>query len=281
MSPLFLLAFGCSDAPQQHIVVPFYQDARQRVAIEVQASDGQGLGVMIDTGFSSSLMMRPEVAKRFNLTFIPFISRKIGGVTSSGSRARFAFFKITKIGTTPGDWDMAVGVVDALMVGHEAIIGMNFLSQFDLDIEFKSHQLTLETPKKMTIPQGSSTFRNCDEQKPQFSLTKLCGRDPVYVDTGAARTVANPMMLSLLSKSIHFGKGTPTKSIRGVNGKTLPAMSYETAATIAGIPVRQLVVANFRGRGGCKFPCAELILGMDTLGSLDRLKITENWISFK
>jgi hypothetical protein len=98
---------------------------------------------------------------------------------------------------------------------------------------------------------------------------------------GARRTAAKPDMLQLLAKSIHLGKGLEAEPIKGVNGRTLPAKSYAINSNIAGLRVRHLVVANFRGRGGCDSPCAELILGMDTLVSLDRLKITENWISFK
>jgi Aspartyl protease len=278
-----LLTFsGCSSEQQPNqIIVPYIQDSTGRIAIDLIANDGKTMRALVDSGTSTFFFLKPELAKRLNLTFVPLITRQINGVTGVGSKARFAFLKITRMGDTLGDWDVFPGVGDAYIGQHEALMGMGFLNLFDVDFDLKRKQLRLLRKGTQRREQGSVSFKNCDASKPQFSLSGVCGRDVIYVDTGARRTAANPDMLQLLAKSIHLGKGLEAEPIKGVNGRTLPAQSYAINSNIAGLRVRHLVVANFRGRGGCKFPCAELILGMDTLGSLDRLKITENWISFK
>ena len=50
---------------------------------------------------------------------------------------------------------------------------------------------------------------------------------------------------------------------------------------MAGLRLTSVLVADFPGRGGCKTPCPELILGMDSLGGLSGMTITRSQIAFR
>lgn len=264
-----------ASARDESFSVPMRRDVGGRVTVDAVLNGGHRLVALVDTRFSSQLLIKPEAAARAQLKAPRFLPAKSGrGVDGSTQAGRWAPVKIVRLGDQPGDWDMLGLVADRSVLKHDAILGMRFLGKYDITFNFEAGLLklapkgTLDNP-----PTGALSWASCGKRTATFSIGG-CGEDAVYVDTGGQVTVMNLEMARRLGLPDGL-TGRPEGPLTGAAGGKVPTMRYAHPVNLKGLRLPSILVAEFDGGADCKAPCAKAILGMDVLGQAKSLSFTD------
>jgi predicted aspartyl protease len=261
------------EAPEPRYVAPTLRDRIGRIWAPVMINGKGPFRLVLDTGANSSVVI-PSVARSLGIPVREGNPVQLHGVTGSAVVPTISVESI-EIGDLLID-GARLPVVADVFGGAEGVLGPTGLGDKRIFIDFANDLINISRSKGQASPSGYTRvpLTMSSGQLPMFEIRIGNIRTMAILDTGAQLTLGN---ISLREALLRRAREGVDQSIVGVtldvaHGKSIPIPSI----ALGGIEIRNMRVVFgdmfiFDKWDMTRDPA--ILIGMDVIGSLDKLVI--------
>jgi len=190
---------SCSRArPRQAVDLPLVRTQTGHLMISIGVNDRDGLKFVLDTG-ATGTVISPATRELLQLRPVADVAAATAATAAGGKMADAAQYWLARVrvgGRAHRDvrvWEIPLDKIAAISPDIAGILGRDFLSQYELEIDFPGQVVRLLSPRERPLPAKTAqvSFSIGKDDLMHSELVVAGVKIPAIVDLGAQATILN------------------------------------------------------------------------------------------